>query len=79
MEAAIEAIRPAAESRKISLDSELSTEVGSVFVDPDRIQQVVWNLFANAVKLTPQGGRVAGCRRDGIRTQRGPSARARSR
>jgi signal transduction histidine kinase/CheY-like chemotaxis protein len=59
VEAAIEAIRPAAESHKIALDSELSTEVGSVYVDPDRIQQVVWNVLANAVKFTPEGGRVA--------------------
>ncbi|MGH8217503.1 MAG: chemotaxis protein CheB [Steroidobacteraceae bacterium] len=59
VEAAIQAIRPAAENRRIQLTTDLSEEVGIVRVDPDRIQQVVWNLLINAVKFTPEGGRVA--------------------
>jgi two-component system CheB/CheR fusion protein len=56
--AAIDAVRSLAENRKIALNVELSSEVGTVRVDPDRIQQVVWNLLANAVKFTPEGGRI---------------------
>ncbi len=55
---AVDAVRSLAESRKITLSTELSTEVGAVRVDPDRIQQVVWNLLANAVKFTPEGGLI---------------------
>lgn len=55
---AVEAIHPLADSRRIDLTTDLSGEVGIVHVDPDRIQQVVWNLLANAVKFTPEGGQV---------------------
>jgi signal transduction histidine kinase/CheY-like chemotaxis protein len=58
VEAAIEAIHPLADSRHIDLAADLSDEVGIVHIDPDRIQQVVWNLLANAVKFTPEGGKV---------------------
>src|SRR5439155_25307209 len=58
VEGAIESVRPMAESRKIDLQTELSHEVGTVRVDPDRIQQIVWNLLANAVKFTGEGGHV---------------------
>jgi PAS domain S-box-containing protein len=57
VEGAVEAIRPAAEAKRIRLQTVLDPS-GVVLGDPDRLQQVVWNLLSNAVKFTPKDGRV---------------------
>lgn len=57
-QAAIDVIRPSAEARKIKLIVEIDCEGSVVFGDASRLQQVIWNLLANAVKFTNEGGSV---------------------
>jgi PAS domain S-box-containing protein len=42
----------------IRLHCELKESVGSVNADPARLQQVLWNVFKNAAKFTPEGGSI---------------------
>jgi PAS domain S-box-containing protein len=66
VEASIAAMSPAAEAKGIAIDCDLEAGREVVLADPDRLQQVIWNLISNAVKYTPADGRVAvSLRRDG--------------
>jgi PAS domain S-box-containing protein len=58
VEAALDAVRPAADAKGIRLRTNISVPVGPIPGDPDRIQQIVWNLLSNAIKFTPNEGEV---------------------
>jgi CheY-like chemotaxis protein len=61
VEAAVDAIRPAALAKGVRTDVRIETDLARAVVvigDANRLQQVVWNLLSNAVKFTPREGRV---------------------
>ena len=58
VEAALDAVRPAATIKDITLDVAIDPRLDPIVGSPERLQQVVWNLLSNAVKFTPKRGRV---------------------
>lgn len=57
IEAAVDAVRPAAEAKGLQLTATLDHSV-IVSADPDRLQQVIWNLLSNSIKFTGAHGRI---------------------
>ncbi|MFL6227581.1 MAG: PAS domain S-box protein [Pyrinomonadaceae bacterium] len=58
VEAVVNGLRPAAETKSLQLEVLIDPASGVVTGDPERLQQVVWNLVSNAIKFTPKEGRV---------------------
>jgi PAS domain S-box-containing protein len=58
IETVIDSVRPVAEARSIRLHTTLDSSPSAISGDPERLQQIIWNLLTNAIKFTPKGGRV---------------------
>ena len=58
VDAAVSAVQPLADAKRVTLQVALDDGEEAIVCDPARMQQIIWNLLTNAIKFTPDGGMI---------------------
>jgi CheY-like chemotaxis protein/anti-sigma regulatory factor (Ser/Thr protein kinase) len=62
----VDSFRPVAHAKGLTVVTTLDSDAGPLNADPERLQQIVWNLLSNAIHFTPPGGTITvACGRKG--------------
>lgn len=59
VDAAIEGVQDRIADSRINLETRIPADIGSFVADGNRIRQILYNLLANAIVFSPEGGQVA--------------------
>ena len=58
IDASVAALAESTREKSLSIDVALGDDLAPIVADPDRVQQIVWNLLTNAIKFSNAGGRI---------------------
>ncbi|MGO8987535.1 MAG: ATP-binding protein [bacterium] len=51
-------LKPHADGKSIKIDMEINEPLPPIYADPEKMEQILTNLIGNAIKFTPEGGRI---------------------